>query len=180
MKTPKMRGQAFVVFKDVASATNAVRCMQNFPFYDKQIKVQYAKSKSLATRNFEEMMGVSQSVKIADQKPNVNARGEEIEDDAMQIDADEDGNTPASSLNSEIEPNRILFLENFPPKSSLSMLNVLFQQYPGFREVRLVPGRDGIAFVEFENVTQALMAQSVLNNFRLDSSHMLKITFAKK
>jgi U2 small nuclear ribonucleoprotein B'' len=35
MKTLKMRGQAFVVFRDVASATNAMRAMTNFPFYDK-------------------------------------------------------------------------------------------------------------------------------------------------
>jgi len=35
LKTFKMRGQAFVVFKDISSATNALRSMQGFPFYDK-------------------------------------------------------------------------------------------------------------------------------------------------
>ena len=35
LKTLKMRGQAFVVFKDIASATNALRSMQGFPFYEK-------------------------------------------------------------------------------------------------------------------------------------------------
>ncbi|CAK8692709.1 unnamed protein product [Clavelina lepadiformis] len=35
MKTLKMRGQAFVIFKDINSATNALRSMQGFPFYDK-------------------------------------------------------------------------------------------------------------------------------------------------
>lgn len=35
LKTLKMRGQAFVVFKDISSATNALRSMQGFPFYDK-------------------------------------------------------------------------------------------------------------------------------------------------
>lgn len=30
-----MRGQAFVAFKDINSATNALRSMQGFPFYDK-------------------------------------------------------------------------------------------------------------------------------------------------
>ena len=34
-KTLKMRGQAFVVFKEVAHATAAMRAMQNFPFFDK-------------------------------------------------------------------------------------------------------------------------------------------------
>lgn len=35
LKTLKMRGQAFVVFKEIGSASNALRSMQNFPFYDK-------------------------------------------------------------------------------------------------------------------------------------------------
>jgi len=35
LKTLKMRGQAFVIFKDINSATNALRSMQGFPFYDK-------------------------------------------------------------------------------------------------------------------------------------------------
>lgn len=35
MKTLKMRGQAFVIFKEINSAANALRSMQGFPFYDK-------------------------------------------------------------------------------------------------------------------------------------------------
>ena len=35
LKTLKMRGQAFVIFKEIGSATNALRGMQGFPFYDK-------------------------------------------------------------------------------------------------------------------------------------------------
>lgn len=35
LKTLKMKGQAFVIFKDIASATNALRSMQGFPFYEK-------------------------------------------------------------------------------------------------------------------------------------------------
>lgn len=34
-KTLKHKGQAWVVFDDVSSATNALRQMQGFPFYDK-------------------------------------------------------------------------------------------------------------------------------------------------
>jgi len=34
-KSLKMRGQAFVIFKEISSATNALRSMQGFPFYDK-------------------------------------------------------------------------------------------------------------------------------------------------
>uniref|UniRef100_A0A673ZWF4 Small nuclear ribonucleoprotein polypeptide A n=1 Tax=Salmo trutta TaxID=8032 RepID=A0A673ZWF4_SALTR len=35
----KMRGQAFVIFKEVNSASNALRSMQGFPFYDKPMYV---------------------------------------------------------------------------------------------------------------------------------------------
>lgn len=31
----KMKGQAFVIFKEINSASNALRSMQGFPFYDK-------------------------------------------------------------------------------------------------------------------------------------------------
>ena len=35
LKTLRLRGQAWVVFEDVTAATNALRQMQGFPFYDK-------------------------------------------------------------------------------------------------------------------------------------------------
>lgn len=35
LKTLKLRGQAWVIFKEITSATNAMRSMQGFPFYDK-------------------------------------------------------------------------------------------------------------------------------------------------
>ena len=48
-KSYKLRGQAWVVFADVASATEAMRAMQGFPFYDKPMRITYAKTKSDAT-----------------------------------------------------------------------------------------------------------------------------------
>jgi hypothetical protein len=37
LKTLRMRGQAWVVFADVAAATNAKNTMQGFPFFEKPI-----------------------------------------------------------------------------------------------------------------------------------------------
>ncbi|KAE8696553.1 hypothetical protein F3Y22_tig00110656pilonHSYRG00120 [Hibiscus syriacus] len=37
LKTLKHKGQAWVIFEDVSSATNALRRMQGFPFYDKEM-----------------------------------------------------------------------------------------------------------------------------------------------
>uniref|UniRef100_A0A914UWM7 RRM domain-containing protein n=1 Tax=Plectus sambesii TaxID=2011161 RepID=A0A914UWM7_9BILA len=45
-KTLKMRGQAHVIFKEVTSATNALRSMQGFPFYDKPMRIQFSRDDS--------------------------------------------------------------------------------------------------------------------------------------
>merc|ERR1719431_806956 len=55
----------------------------------------------------------------------------------------------------EQPPHHILFLTNLPEETNEMMLSMLFNQFPGFKEVRLVPGRSDIAFVEFENEVQA-------------------------
>ncbi|KAF2168829.1 hypothetical protein M409DRAFT_33437, partial [Zasmidium cellare ATCC 36951] len=46
VKTPKMRGQAHVLFRDVQSATQAMRHCQGFDFFGKEMRVSYAKSRS--------------------------------------------------------------------------------------------------------------------------------------
>ena len=46
IKTIKMRGQAFVVYGDINSAANALRSMQGFPFFDKPMRIQFAKGQS--------------------------------------------------------------------------------------------------------------------------------------
>lgn len=35
LKTYRLRGQAWVVFAEISGATNALRSMQGFPFFDK-------------------------------------------------------------------------------------------------------------------------------------------------
>ncbi|KAI9344136.1 hypothetical protein BD770DRAFT_414287 [Pilaira anomala] len=45
-KTQKMREQAFIVYNNVASATTAKRSLNGFTFFDRPIKIEYAKTKS--------------------------------------------------------------------------------------------------------------------------------------
>uniref|UniRef100_A0A8C9GFI2 RRM domain-containing protein n=1 Tax=Piliocolobus tephrosceles TaxID=591936 RepID=A0A8C9GFI2_9PRIM len=77
-------------------------------------------------------------------------------------------------------PNYILFLNNLPEETNEMMLSMLFNQFPGFKEVHLVPGRHDIAFVEFENGGQAGAARDALQGFKITTSHAMKITYAKK
>ena len=51
-------------------------------------------------------------------------------------------------------PNNILFVEKLKSDVVEDVLVELFKQYPGFREVRLIPGKN-IAFVEYDNHVQA-------------------------
>ncbi|KAI1744331.1 hypothetical protein F4680DRAFT_469627 [Xylaria scruposa] len=46
LKTAKMRGQAHIVFRDPHAATQAMRSLEGFQFLGKELKIQYAKSKS--------------------------------------------------------------------------------------------------------------------------------------
>ncbi|WEW60342.1 hypothetical protein PRK78_005827 [Emydomyces testavorans] len=46
MKTEKMRGQAHVVFRDIQTSTQAMRALQGFNFFGKEIKIVYAKGSS--------------------------------------------------------------------------------------------------------------------------------------
>lgn len=57
---------------------------------------------------------------------------------------------------------------------------LFYYRFPGFKEVRLVPGRSDIAFVEFENDLQSGTAKDALQGFRITPSHAMKITYAKK
>ncbi len=86
---------------------------------------------------------------------------------------------PHSAL-AEQPPNNILFLTNLPEETNEMMLTMLFNQFPGFKEVRLVPGRHDIAFVEFDNEFQSGAAKDALQGFKVTPTHAIKITFAKK
>lgn len=55
-------------------------------------------------------------------------------------------------------PSNILFIQNLPHGTVTSLLQSLFNQYPGLKEVRMVESKPGIAFVEYENEVQSTAA----------------------
>uniref|UniRef100_A0A8C6GMZ6 RRM domain-containing protein n=1 Tax=Mus spicilegus TaxID=10103 RepID=A0A8C6GMZ6_MUSSI len=86
---------------------------------------------------------------------------------------------PAPPL-SENPPNHILFLTNLPEETNELMLSMLFTQFPGFKEARLVPGCHDIVFVEFDNEVQAGAALDALQGFKITQNNAMKISFVKK
>lgn len=60
-------------------------------------------------------------------------------------------------------------------------LATLFQQFPGFKEVRMAAAKGGkIAFVEFENEVEAGVAMSSLQHFKVTEENLLVISYAKR
>ncbi len=186
LKTLKMRGQAFVIFSDVTSASNALRSMQGFPFYDKPMRIQYAKETSdiIAKRNgtyVERPKKDPNAVAASKKDKKKEAGAATIAPPGTNGTAATTGTDVTAGSGSGTEaPNKILFLVNLPENTDQTMLQLLFQPFAGFKEVRLVPGRADIAFVEFENEQLSTMAKDALQGFKMGPNNSIKITYAKK
>ncbi|XP_012684515.1 U2 small nuclear ribonucleoprotein B'' [Clupea harengus] len=176
LKTMKMRGQAFVVFKELASSTNALRQLQGFPFFNKPMRIQYAKTDSEVISKMRGTYGDKDKKKEKKKKAYelaTNANKKALAGGSSQP-------PPPATQVPDNPPNYILFLTNLPEETNEMMLSMLFNQFPGFKEVRLVPGKHDISFVEFENEGQAGVAKDALQGFRITATCAMKITYAKK
>eukprot|EP01062_Namystynia_karyoxenos_P020579 TRINITY_DN17793_c0_g2_i1.p2 TRINITY_DN17793_c0_g2~~TRINITY_DN17793_c0_g2_i1.p2 ORF type:complete len:234 (+),score=76.27 TRINITY_DN17793_c0_g2_i1:121-822(+) len=171
----RCKGQAWVCFKDAASAANALRERQNFSFYDKPLCISFARVKSdviaKADGTFVERRKRKKK-KGAGGKDAPKRRRFEEKPDHLQ-------SRPVGGAGQL--PNRILFVENVPEDRSdvENMLQMLFQNFPGFKEVRMVPGNRGVAFVEFQDEGCAGQSMSGLQGFNMAGS-VLRISFAKR
>lgn len=76
--------------------------------------------------------------------------------------------------------NCTLFVENIPNEANEGMLMLVFQRFPGLKEIRMVPHRPGIAFVEYDNESGAGAALAGLQGFRLATDKPMKLSFSKQ
>jgi RNA recognition motif-containing protein len=80
-----------------------------------------------------------------------------------------------------LPPNKILFVQNLPEEYDIDALTAIFGRFEGFREVRLVPGRRGIAFIEYESETGAISAKENTAGMALgDGSQVMKVTYQRQ
>ncbi|XP_046561451.1 U1 small nuclear ribonucleoprotein A-like isoform X2 [Haliotis rubra] len=177
LKTLKMRGQAFVIFKDINRAANAMRSMQGFPFYDKPMRIQFSKRDSHVIAKMKgTYVEEPRRKKDDDEAPRKKKKTQQMNPTPSSTSAPA---APSTAI-PEQPPNQILFITNLPEETNEMMLSMLFNQFPGFKEVRLVPGRHDIAFVEFETDVQAGAAKEALQGFKITPSNAMKISYAKK
>merc|ERR1712037_784027 len=183
-KNLKMRGQAFVVYKEATSSANAIRSMQGFPFYDKPMRLDFARGDSdiIAKMNgtFVERPRRPTGEMTSKAKKSKKAKAGAPAAAGGGLHQGGGGHAGGGGNVDNAPPNHILFLTNLPEETNEMMLSMLFNQFPGFKEVRLVPGRHDIAFVEFETEMQSAAARDALQGFKITPTTAIKISFAKK
>lgn len=194
-KTLKHKGQAWVVFEDVSSATNALRQMQGFPFYDKPMRIQYAKTKSDVVAKADGTFVPREKRKRHEDKGRKKKDQQDANQAGMGLNPAYAGAYGAAPPFSQIPymggakaavpeapapPNSILFVQNLPHQSTPMMLQMLFCQYPGFKEVRMVEAKPGIAFIEYGDEMQSTVAMQALQGFKITAENPMLITYAKK
>ncbi|KDQ28919.1 hypothetical protein PLEOSDRAFT_1063645 [Pleurotus ostreatus PC15] len=125
-KSPKMRGQAFLVFTDLAAATSAMRACEGMVFYDKPLHIDYAKGKSYATLkredpNFVPPTAANASALVRNAASQKRSRedgaqdsgrqvkreknDDDSDDEEMEIDDDDDENAAAKSKSNTVIEN---------------------------------------------------------------------------
>ncbi|KAG8950365.1 hypothetical protein FRC04_007807 [Tulasnella sp. 424] len=77
-----------------------------------------------------------------------------------------------------LPPNRVLFLQNLPAETiTKEALQDLFGQYPNLIEIRTVPTKKDIAFVEYADEDSATKAKDALHNYKIDGEAKIKVGY---
>jgi RNA recognition motif-containing protein len=80
-----------------------------------------------------------------------------------------------------LPPNKILFLRDLPDNADQDSLTAVFGRFEGFQEVRLVPGRKGIAFVEYENESGAISAKEATSGMPMgEQGKPIRVTYQRQ
>ncbi|EJD41503.1 RNA-binding domain-containing protein [Auricularia subglabra TFB-10046 SS5] len=186
----RMRGQAFVSFESKDIARKALKEVKGFPLYSKPMQVSFAKTRSdavvqkLDADHLEEHKKERLEHKRTQRWHNPHARKARAKRKAEKV----DGAAPVPATkrpnvlmpDEYLPPNKILFLQNLPDSVTKDQLVTLFSQYPNLHEVRLIPTKKDIAFVEYVDEGSATVAKEALHNYKLDGETKIKVTFARK
>jgi RNA recognition motif-containing protein len=185
----KAKGQAFIVFEDVSAAARAIDEVNGFELFDKPMQLDFARTRSDATVLREEGESGLERWKRGrlaekERKQALEATQQKLKRPAAANTADVLAARPAktsrgaglkaSGTNASavipdeyLPPNKILFLRDLPESYDAEGLSRIFSRFEGFREVRMVPGRKGIAFVEYEAEAGAISAKEATAGMQL-------------
>lgn len=202
-KNIRMRGQAFIVFADQLAAEKALGGVQEFPFHGKKMEVHYAKTQSddtIKRERGEEEFEQHKKQRLQVKGASIFMEGRLLTGVEMKKAAEEakkarqalpGAATAAAAQRKQprpvqpaipshhLPPNKVLFLQNLPDSTTKEQLAQIYGQFDGFREVRMVPGRKGIAFVEYDMEGQAGLARVNTAKLVLED-RQVSVTFQRK
>jgi U2 small nuclear ribonucleoprotein B'' len=181
-KGTKLRGQAWVVFKEPTAAASALRGKQGFNFYGKPLKIAFSRNISKIIEH--------QELGAAANAPSVGSKiggGGTTSSTKRQRETEYDNNdskdysekkrsTENSASYSSLIPNKILAAQNLPSNITQDMLKMLFQNCSGLAEVRMV--HPETCLIIFGDEIQSSLALRQLQGFQLNASDTLKLSYA--
>ncbi|KAI3626023.1 hypothetical protein CBS9595_001384 [Malassezia furfur] len=196
----RMRGQAFVSFKSRDVAAKAMREVNGFPLYGKAMRITFAKSKSdsvvryLAGPEGEAALESHKRTRLAE-KPLKRRRNILREREMLRKRKAAEAGVPVESVEPKsgslarvqanqlpdeyLPPNKILFLQQIPSTTTRDDLEKLFGAYPNLLEVRTIPGRSDIAFVEYNDIPSGVQAREATNGYAMPNGERLKVSYAR-
>ncbi|KIK71505.1 hypothetical protein GYMLUDRAFT_148625 [Collybiopsis luxurians FD-317 M1] len=187
-KNLRMRGQAFVSFADAEIAKKAMKEVRGFPLYSKPMQISFARTRSdavvkrLDTEHFDEHK--AQRIEHKRTTRYTNPLKQKFKSKRMAAEMDGAVSAPAPKRpnvqmpDEYLPPNKILFLQNLPESVTKEQLLSLFNQYfryPNLHEVRLIPTKKDIAFVEYTDESSSTVAKDALHNYKLDGENKIKV-----
>lgn len=191
----RLRGQAFVSFPDRETANKARKEVAGFPLYGKPMQLTFSRTNTDAAvtqLQGEEVFKTHKEERMARKKVSrknnpIRQKGQ-AKLKAAAAEASATGvpvpvNAPRRTIQMPDEylpPNKVLFLQNLPEGTTKEDLQDVFEQHPNLLEVRLIPTKRDIAFVEYADEESATVAKDALHNFKIDGETKMKVTFARK
>ncbi|KAE8165313.1 tubulin folding cofactor D C terminal-domain-containing protein [Aspergillus tamarii] len=197
----KAKGQAFIVFDSVESASNAIDEINGFDLFDKPMVLDFAKTRSDATvlrEGGEDELEVHKRRRLAEKERKQAHEALEAQKQLKRPPGAPDSTRPAKTAKGAglkptsgataavipdeyLPPNKILFLRDLPDTADQESLTAVFGRFEGFQEVRLVPGRKGIAFVEYENESGAISAKEATSGMPMgESGKPIRVTYQRQ
>ncbi|PIG87156.1 tubulin-specific chaperone D [Aspergillus arachidicola] len=197
----KAKGQAFIVFDSVESASNAIDEINGFELFDKPMVLDFAKTRSDATvlrEGGEDELEVHKRRRLAEKERKQAHEALEAQKKLKRPPGPPDSTRPAKTAKGAglkptsgataavipdeyLPPNKILFLRDLPDTADQESLTAVFGRFEGFQEVRLVPGRKGIAFVEYENESGAISAKEATSGMPMgESGKPIRVTYQRQ
>ena len=155
-----MRGQAFIVFKDIRSATKAIDGANRANLFGKQMDVCYAKTKSKSLLEHQGKLAQAAAIRKKNNSFGSSQRGSHHKNRGK---GGGDSNDNAHSR---------LRIENVPTNSNMEEMKKIFGRFPGFIKVHNDELQPGLCFVEYSNQNQSITAMDKLQGFSFEGSSL--------